>query len=134
MAERGVGLALIAVLLGVFVQSLFYPGFLEDPLTWLALGVGAGYLTWPRRDDGTGRGEVVVDDPAAAMLVFEPGDVIVTTATSPSWNTLLVEAGALVTTNGGLTSHAAVTARDIENSRKMVSSVIGRLRAMSRLP
>jgi hypothetical protein len=62
--EPGVGLALIAVLLAVFVQSLFYPGFLEDPLTWLALGVGAGYLTWPRRDDGTGRGEVVVDEPA----------------------------------------------------------------------
>jgi putative inorganic carbon (hco3(-)) transporter len=64
--ERGVGLALIAVLLGVFVQSLFYPGFFEDPLTWLVLGVGAGFLTWPRRDDGTGRGEVVVDDPAEA--------------------------------------------------------------------
>ena len=64
--EPGVGLALLAVLTGVFVQSLFYPGFLEDPLTWLALGVGAGYLTWPRRDDGTGRGEVVVDDPAEA--------------------------------------------------------------------
>jgi hypothetical protein len=60
--EPGVGLALIAVLLGVLVQSLFYPGFLEDPLTWLALGAGAGYLTWPRRDDGTGRGEVVVDE------------------------------------------------------------------------
>ena len=64
--EPGVGLTLLAVLLGVFVQSLFYPGLLEDPLTWLTLGVGAGYLTWPRRDDGTGRGEVVVDDPDAA--------------------------------------------------------------------
>jgi len=53
--EAGLGLALIAVLLGLFVQSLFYPGFLEDPLTWVALGIGAGYLTWPRRDDGTGR-------------------------------------------------------------------------------
>jgi O-antigen ligase len=59
--EPAVGLALLAVLIGVFVQSLFYPGFLEDPLTWLALGVGAGYLTWPRRDDGTGRGELVYD-------------------------------------------------------------------------
>ena len=63
--DAGVGLALIAVLLGVFVQSLFYPGFLEDPLTWLALGVGAGFLTWPRRDDGTGRGEVVYDPDGA---------------------------------------------------------------------
>ncbi len=64
--DAGVGLALIAVLLGVFVQSLFYPGFLEDPLTWLTLGVGAGFLTWPRRDDGTGRGVVVVDEPDGA--------------------------------------------------------------------
>jgi O-Antigen ligase len=55
--EGGLGLALIAVLLGVFVQSLFYPGFLEDPLTWVTLAIGAGYLTWPRRDDGTGRTE-----------------------------------------------------------------------------
>lgn len=54
--ESGLGLALIAVLLALFVQSLFYPGFLEDPLTWVVLGIGAGYLTWPRRDDGTGRG------------------------------------------------------------------------------
>ena len=53
--ESGLGLALMAVLLGVFVQSLFYPGILDDPLTWVTLGVGAGYLTWPRRDDGTGR-------------------------------------------------------------------------------
>jgi len=53
--EPGLGLALLAVYLALFVQSLFYPGFLEDPLMWVVLGVGAGYLTWPRRDDGTGR-------------------------------------------------------------------------------
>jgi hypothetical protein len=64
--EPAVGLALLAVLIGVFVQSLFYPGFLEDPLTWLTLGIGAGYLTWPRRDDGTGRGELVFEPDGAA--------------------------------------------------------------------
>lgn len=53
--EPGLGLALLAALLGLFVQALFYPGLLEDPFTWLLLGIGAGYLTWPRRDDGTGR-------------------------------------------------------------------------------
>jgi hypothetical protein len=26
------------------VHALFYSGFLEDPLTWLVLAVGAGYL------------------------------------------------------------------------------------------
>jgi hypothetical protein len=51
--EPGLGLALLAALIALVVQSLFYPGLLEDPLTWVILGVGAGYLTWPRRDDGT---------------------------------------------------------------------------------
>ena len=36
----------------------------------------------------TGRA-LVVDDPAVAMATFEPGDVIITSATSPAWNTLL---------------------------------------------
>jgi O-Antigen ligase len=53
--EPAVGLALLSAFLGLFVQSLFYPGFLEDPFTWVVLAIGAGYLTWPRRDDGTGR-------------------------------------------------------------------------------
>ena len=60
----------------------------------------------------TGRA-LVVDDPTVAMATFEPGDVIITAATSPSWNTMLVHAGALVTANGGLVSHAAVTAREL---------------------
>ena len=64
--EPALGLALLAALLGVFVQSLFYPGFLEDPLTWVVLATGAGYLTWPRRDDGTGRGEPAPETTEAA--------------------------------------------------------------------
>jgi O-Antigen ligase len=64
--EPAVGLVLLTVLTGVFVQSLFYPGFLEDPLTWVALGIGAGYLTWPRRDDGTGRADAAPEPAGAA--------------------------------------------------------------------
>ena len=48
-----------------------------------------------------------------ALPTFEPGDVIITSATSPAWNTVLVHAGALVTANGGLVSHAAVIAREL---------------------
>lgn len=54
---------------------------------------------------------VVVDDPVLAMATFRPGDVVVTRATSPAWNSILAEAGAVVTAHGGLTSHAAITAR-----------------------
>jgi O-antigen ligase len=53
--EPALGLALGAAFLGLFVHALSYSGFLEDPLTWLVLAVAAGYLSWTRRDDGTGR-------------------------------------------------------------------------------
>ena len=32
--------------LALFVHALFYSGFLEDPITWLVLAVGAGWLSW----------------------------------------------------------------------------------------
>jgi rifampicin phosphotransferase len=60
----------------------------------------------------TGRA-LVVDDAAVALDLLEPGDVVVTTSTSPTWNAVLVHAGALVTSTGGLISHAAVIAREI---------------------
>lgn len=53
--EAPLGLALGAAFLALFVHALSYSGFLEDPLTWLVLAVTAGYLSWTRRDDGTGR-------------------------------------------------------------------------------
>jgi O-antigen ligase len=44
--ERTLALALGAAFLGLFVHALFYSGFLEDPLTWVVLGVAAGWLAW----------------------------------------------------------------------------------------
>jgi putative inorganic carbon (HCO3(-)) transporter len=44
--ERALGLALGMSFLALFVHALFYSGFLEDPLTWVVLGVGAGWLAW----------------------------------------------------------------------------------------
>jgi hypothetical protein len=38
------GLALAAVFVGLFVHSLFYAGFFEDPLTWLVLGAAGSFL------------------------------------------------------------------------------------------
>jgi hypothetical protein len=38
------GLSLAVVLLALFVHSLFYSGFFEDPMTWLALAIAASYL------------------------------------------------------------------------------------------
>jgi hypothetical protein len=44
--DQAVGLALAASFVALFVHALFYSGFLEDPLTWLVLAVGAGWLSW----------------------------------------------------------------------------------------
>lgn len=84
-------------------------------------GVGIG--TTPH----TGRA-LVVDDPATAFALIEPGDVVVTRFTSPSWNSLLTLAGALVTTTGGLVSHAAVIAREFG-----IPAVVGDATAFARI-
>lgn len=42
--EKAFGLALAAVFLGLFLHSLSYAGFFEDPLTWLVLGVASSFL------------------------------------------------------------------------------------------
>jgi hypothetical protein len=45
--DDALALSLGAVLLALFVHALAYSGFFEDPITWLALGIGAAYLAVP---------------------------------------------------------------------------------------
>ncbi len=73
--------------------------------------VPAGALTGLAVSAGTveGRARVVLD-PAVADL--EPGDVLVTPHTDPSWTPLFVTAAGLVTEVGGLMTHGAVIARE----------------------
>jgi O-antigen ligase len=40
---EALGLALGAAFIGLFVHALFYSGFLEDPITWLVIGIAAVY-------------------------------------------------------------------------------------------
>ena len=42
--DAALGLTLGAAFLALFVHALFYSGFFEDPITWLVLGIAAGYL------------------------------------------------------------------------------------------
>jgi O-antigen ligase len=46
--DQGLGLALAGVLVALWVHSLFYSGFFEDPITWFALAVAAGRVTAAR--------------------------------------------------------------------------------------
>jgi O-antigen ligase/polysaccharide polymerase Wzy-like membrane protein len=42
--QQALGLSLAAVFLALFVHSLAYSGFFEDPITWLVLGVAAAFV------------------------------------------------------------------------------------------
>jgi rifampicin phosphotransferase len=56
-----------------------------------------------------GRGRVILD---MARAEVEPGDILVTAYTDPSWTPLFVAVGGLVTEAGGLMTHGAVIARE----------------------
>ncbi len=56
-----------------------------------------------------GRARVVLD---VAQAVLQPGDILVTTYTDPSWTPLFVAIEGLVTEVGGLMTHGAVIARE----------------------
>jgi pyruvate,water dikinase len=73
-----------------------------DPLT----GVGIGDTS----HTGTARTAASADE---AIQKLEPGDVLVVRATSPAFNAVLAIAGAVVTSDGGALSHAAVLAREL---------------------
>jgi pyruvate,water dikinase len=65
------------------------------------LGVSAGTVE--------GRARVAFDIGSAEL---EPGDILVTPFTDPSWTPVFVAAGGLVTEVGGLMTHGAVIARE----------------------
>jgi phosphoenolpyruvate synthase/pyruvate phosphate dikinase len=71
------------------------------PDTLVGLAVSTGTVE--------GRARVVLD---VAEADLEPGDILVTAFTDPSWTPLFVAIGGLVTEVGGLMTHGAVIARE----------------------
>ncbi|MEV4756309.1 rifamycin-inactivating phosphotransferase [Micromonospora sp. NPDC049559] len=73
--------------------------------------VPAGALVGLPVSAGTveGRARVILD---LAQAELEPGDILVTTHTDPSWTPLFVAVAGLVTEVGGLMTHGAVIARE----------------------
>lgn len=70
--------------------------------------IGTGVGTEPYV--GTAR---VVADADEAIERVEPGDVIITRFTAPTFNAVLATAGAVVTEQGGILCHTAVIAREL---------------------
>ena len=44
--NTALGLTLAAVFVALFVHSLFYSGFFEDPITWVAVALAASFLVY----------------------------------------------------------------------------------------
>ncbi|MGE3674377.1 MAG: PEP-utilizing enzyme, partial [Polyangiaceae bacterium] len=61
---------------------------------------------------GVVRGRACLVVSSADFERFRPGDILVARATTPTYNTLLANASAIVTQTGGLISHAAIVARE----------------------
>ena len=75
---------------------------------------GAGQLTGAGIGDETFQGRARVALTAEeALMALEPGEILVTRATSPAFNLVLSLAGGLVTVDGGPMSHAAVLSREL---------------------
>jgi hypothetical protein len=63
--NRSLGLGLGVAFLGLFVHSLSYSGFMEDPITWVVLALAAGYLV-------SGRAELTPRPEAGARAARPP--------------------------------------------------------------
>ncbi len=60
-----------------------------------------------------GQGKVRVIDSPRQMKQFKPGEVLVTRLTDPDWEPIMRLASAVVTEQGGKTSHAAIVSREL---------------------
>src|SRR5207244_10758540 len=62
--------------------------------------------------DGTGDGPARIVRGHDDFRRVRPGDVVVTTTTTPAWTPLFPSLAGLVTETGGILSHAAIVARE----------------------
>ena len=60
-----------------------------------------------------GEARVILDPHSPEASLFREGDVLVTRMTDPDWVPLMRKAAAIVTDEGGMTSHAAIVSREL---------------------
>ncbi len=101
-------------------QGRFYPDAIQQIDERILRGIGASA--------GTGRGPARVVLSSEGFDRVQPGDVLVCPASNPSWVPLFGIIAGLITDTGGVTSHAAVVAREFG-----VPAVVGTGEATQRL-
>lgn len=62
------------------------------------------------RGNATGKVRVIKDE--SEFSKFDAGEILVARQTSPAWTPLFAAAKAVITELGGITSHAAIVARE----------------------
>ncbi|WP_276814400.1 phosphoenolpyruvate synthase [Desulfurococcus amylolyticus] len=62
---------------------------------------------------GAGVAKVIFDPKSKEAMEFKEGDILVTKMTDPDWVPLMKKARAIVTDEGGMTSHAAIVSREL---------------------
>ena len=85
----------------------------EEIETFRLTGSGAVLAEGKAVGERIAGGPVRVVRTAAALKAFQPGEVLVASATSPDWEPVLKKASAVVTDRGGRTCHAAIVAREL---------------------
>ena len=90
-------------------HPLFGP---QDAPSALAANADSGFLTGLGASRGVVLARVRIVRDLAGASALMPGEILVTTVTSPSWATWYPILGGLVTETGGILTHAAVVARE----------------------
>ena len=62
---------------------------------------------------GAGVAKVIFDPKSKEAMEFKEGEILVTKMTDPDWVPLMKKAAAIVTDEGGMTSHAAIVSREL---------------------
>jgi len=60
-----------------------------------------------------GQGKPNVMESVSEMKNFKPGEILVTKETTPAWEPIMERSAAIVTEQGGTTSHAAIVSREL---------------------
>ena len=124
----GLFIVLLACGVGAISGALVWAmGWIVQEMHWYLYDLPKGALVGLAVSAGTveGRARVILD---IAQADLEPGDILVTAFTDPSWTPLFVAISGLVTEVGGLMTHGAVIAREyglpavvgVENATRLI--------------
>ncbi|MDD5147783.1 MAG: phosphoenolpyruvate synthase [Candidatus Daviesbacteria bacterium] len=74
-----------------------------------------------------GKAKIILD--AKNIESFEKGEILITKMTDPDWEPIMKIAAAIVTDEGGRTSHAAIVSRELG-----IPAIVGCIKATTRIP